>query len=527
MTAATGTGTLTRFSLRLGRFRIGTWVLALALMTWAIGLSLNRLYPTAASREQLAKLADSPALRAILGPLLAPTSTGGLIAWREGAVLAVLLSLATTFLVVLRTRGEEQSGRAAVIAACPVGRSATALSAMQVAAVLDASAGAAIALALVALSQPVGDSILFGLALALIAWSFGAIAALASQVLSSSKAANGCAAGAVAVSYLLLALGQLREAWLIWLTPIGWLGEVRPFFEPRPAVLVIPLAVGLLTAGVAAWLAAAREHGRGLRAEPRARRMRPVRSVAGLAWRLERVVVAVTMVVALVYSALVGSMVGYFRSFATSSPEFAKAIERLGGTRVLEDGFTTFMMLFGGIAMAGWGVSLVLRLHAEEESGRSEFVLASGATRERTYGGFVATAMATAVAGTVLWGFGLGIGRALADHRIDSLWRSLSAGLVTVPAVVVVVAAAGLLIGLGSRYGVLAWVVVVWCAIVTVLGAFFDAPQFVKDLSPFTHVPPIPLPAGAWEPCVLLLSVGVLLLAAGLAAYQRRSISGS
>jgi ABC-2 type transport system permease protein len=255
--------------------------------------------------------------------------------------------------------------------------------------------------------------------------------------------------------------------------------------------------------------------------------MRPVRSVAGLAWRLEQVVASITMVVALAYSTIVGSLVGYFRSFAASSPEFARAIERLGGTHVLEDGFTTFMMLFGGLAMAGWGVSLMLRLHAEEESGRSQFVLASGASRKQVFGGFAVAAMASAVAGTILWGIGLGIGRALVDHRIASLWRSVGAGLVTVPAVTVVVATAALLVGLGSRYGVLAWMLVVWCAMVTVLGAFFDAPQLVKDVSPFTHVPAVPLPAGSWVPCLVLLAVGALLLAGGLAAYVRRSISGS
>jgi ABC-2 type transport system permease protein len=527
MIAAVGTGRLTRFSLRLVRIRVATWAIALGMITWVIGIGFNRLYPTAASRHELGKLAGSPVLRAMLGPLLAPTLTGGLIAWREGAVLVVVLSLATTFLVVQRTRGEEQSGRAAVIAACPVGRSAAALSSIQVAAALDALTGFAIALALVSLSQPVADSIWFGLGIALIAWCFGTFAALAAQVLSSSKAANGCAAGAIAVGYLLLALGQLRESWLIWITPIGWLGEIRAFADPRAAVLLLPLGAGVLVTGAVAWLASVREHGRGLRAEPRARLMRPVRSVAGLAWRLEQVVASITMVVALAYSTIVGSLVGYFRSFAASSPEFARAIERLGGTHVLEDGFTTFMMLFGGLAMAGWGVSLMLRLHAEEESGRSQFVLASGASRKQVFGGFAVAAMASAVAGTILWGIGLGIGRALVDHRIASLWRSVGAGLVTVPAVTVVVATAALLVGLGSRYGVLAWMLVVWCAMVTVLGAFFDAPQLVKDVSPFTHVPAVPLPAGSWVPCLVLLAVGALLLAGGLAAYVRRSISGS
>ena len=527
MTAIAGAGRLAAFSLRVDRRRITAWAVASGIVVVVVGIAFNRLYPTSGSRESLVALADSPVLRAILGPLLAPATTGGLVAWRMGSILTVILALATTFLVVARTRGEEQRGRGALLASLPVGRGSPVVAALLDAAVLDAAAGLSIVAALLCLAQSPTDSLALGLGVGASAWSFGAAAALVAQLTATSRAANGIAAGIVGASFLVRALGELYASWVTWLSPIGWVGTLRAFADPRYWLLVVPLGIGAAVGACAVCVALGREQGRGLRAERAAPSTPLSPSALGLAWRLEHVAIAVTAVAGLAYAVLAGSIVGLFDRFVKSSPVLERAIVHLGGTHVLKDAFTTTMAIYGGIAMGAFAVSLVLRLHSEESHGRVTVLCAAGATRSSVIEGFSATALCAGVVGTLAWGLGLGIGRLLVDHSTLGLARGVEAGIVCVPAVVALVAVAVAAVGATRRAGAIAWGVVVWCAVASVLGPFLGLPSWVSDLSPFTHVAPLPLSGSWWVRCTVLLGVAAIVGALGRSAYLRRELGGA
>ena len=522
-----GTARLTRHALRVDRITVTAWAVSVGLIAGLIGITFERLYPTTASRLGLQKLADSPVLRVILGPLLAPTSTGGLVAWRMGSIMVIVLGLATTFTVVRRTRAEEQHDRGMLVLAAPVGRAAPVTSALAVAAVLDGAAATTIALAMLALGQPAGGAVLLGAVVGASAWSLGCAAAVVAQVASTSKGANGAAAALVAVAFLLRALGELTAGWLLWVNPLAWVAKAAPFADARPWVVALPIAAGAALGSVAAWGATVREFGTGL-IPARPHPSRPVGATPlALAWRLERVSVAVTIGAAACYSVAIGSVVGLFTSFIKSSPQFEQFLVRLGGTHVLEDAFTTSMAIFGAIAISGWAVSMVLRLHAEEVRGRVTVLVAGAATRDSVFGGFSATAIGSAVVGLLCFGAGLGVGRAAVDRHLGSFSKGLAAGAVTVPAALVLVAVAMLAVGASARTAPLAWAGVVWCAIVAVIGSFLGVPRVVVDTSPFWHVPAQPLHGAWWVPCVLLLAVSALIMAVALVGFRRRELGAA
>lgn len=516
-----------RLDARLDRRQLLAWAASLGAVTAVVAAAFDRLYPTPGSRAKLRVLAADPTLRALIGPLADWRTTGGLVAWREGTALALALSLATTFLVVRRTRGEEQHGRHEVLLALPLRRRAPVGAALLAAVALDVLGGGASAVALLADYQGVGSTVLFGATLALVAACFGALAALLAQFAGTSRGANGAAAGAVLGSYLAVALGNLAAGGVLWVTPLGWVQEVTPYGHPRPLVLLCPALLGIGAGAAALALSSVRDLGTGLR-RPRAPRSRRVGgSTSALAWRLERTTMLVTIVSVAAYGAVAGSLVARIPSLLRSSPGLLAMIERIGGTRVIADAFTTYLVALGAIALGAWGLALVLRVHTEETHGRVAVLLAAGATRTGVLDGFAQTAGIAAGAGTATFGLAVGAGRAIADHRVASLADGLVAGLVAAPAALVLVGLAVLCAGASRRWAWVPWLAAGWCGSVTILGSYLGLPGWLLDTSPFRHVASVPLRSGWWIETLALAAIAVALSCAGRLGYARRELGGA
>ena len=81
---------------------------------------------------------------------------------------------------------------------------------------------------------------------------------------------------------------------------------------------------------------------------------------------------------------------------------------------------------------------------------------------------------------------------------------------------------ARLLFGLAPRWMVLAWVPLVFAAVVMLFGDLFQIPQWLQDVSPFEHVPELPAQGVEWPPLVVLTLIAAALATVGLAGLRRR-----
>ncbi|HTX63772.1 MAG TPA: hypothetical protein VMD28_09035, partial [Acidimicrobiales bacterium] len=237
--------------------------------------------------------------------------------------------------------------------------------------------------------------------------------------------------------------------------------------------------------------------------------------------------VLTTLVATGVYGVVVGSLVARFPTLLKANPGFERIIEHLGGTRVLADAFTTYMVQIGAIALGAWACALVLRALTEENHGRVTLLVASGASRGGVLDGMTVTALGAGVCGTVLWGVGIGAGRAIGDHHVDSLGAGALAGLVAVPALLVVVAFAVACVGVSRRLAWCVWLAIGWCGAVAILRTYLGLPGLVLDVSPFWHQPSVPLRGEWWEPTCALAAVAVVLGSIGRSAYRRRELGAA
>ena len=101
----------------------------------------------------------------------------------------------------------------------------------------------------------------------------------------------------------------------------------------------------------------------------------------------------------------------------------------------------------------------------------------------------------------------------------------LGAALAQAPAGWLMVGLAVALFGLAPRLAVPAgWTALGGVVLVTLLGPTLRLPQWVMDISPFSHVPKLPGGVFSGTPLLWLAGVAAALTVAGLAGLRRRDL---
>lgn len=540
MTAVTGTWRLARLALRRDRVVLPVWVGAISVLAWGVVASYLRKVTTEADRIATATLsAGNPLTRIFDGPASGPTI--GAMALVDGhKVFAILAALMAAQTVVRHTRGEEEAGRAELVGSAAVGRHAPFAAALVVALGAGLALGAGVTLGIGVHGLGWSGAWAAGMAIAGTAWVFAGIAALSAQVFSTARGANAVAAAALGVAFVLRAAGDLSgrldasgmrvvSAWPSWLSPLGWGQQVRPYDEDNWAVGALFVVLTALLAGAAAVLVAHRDAGVGMVPARRgpARARTSLLSVTGLTWRIQRGVLASWAVGLAAAGALFGSVGDEFVEYVAENDNIRSMLEQIAvGAEPLEL-YQAFLMALLGVTGAGYTIQALLRMRAEEVSGRLEPVLATATGRTR----WLASHLLVVGPGTalVLTGSGVagGLAYGLATGRWDDAFGGLTAAaLVQVPAALALGAFVVLVFGLLPRWSApVTWFALGTALVMGQLGALFQLPAWLLDLSPFTHVPALPAEHFAAAPVLWLGAAAVALTAAGFAAFRRRDLA--
>ena len=119
----------------------------------------------------------------------------------------------------------------------------------------------------------------------------------------------------------------------------------------------------------------------------------------------------------------------------------------------------------------------------------------------------------------------MGAGAALVLGEVDRIGELTVAGLVMVPAMWLLAGATFLVYGLLPRWSLAAWALLAWAFVAAMFGSLLDLPQWLLNLSPFQHVPALPAASMSWPPMVVITVLAAALIAAGLAALERRDMA--
>jgi polyether ionophore transport system permease protein len=379
---------------------------------------------------------------------------------------------------------------------------------------------------------PAGGSAYLALAIVSVVPVFVGVGAVASQLAPTKRTATGLATGVLVIAFALRTVAAISSAgldWLRWATPLGWAEQLRPFADPQPLVLLLPLATAAPLLVAAAALAVRRDVGSGLlpsrdSAPPR---LRLLRSPAAQALRSERGAVVAWLVGVGAFALLMG-VISDAATPDVISENVQRQLEKLGTDSVVTpSGWLGFTFIFFVLAVSLFCCTQIASIRGEEAEQRLETLLALPLGRRRWLAGRLLLAGAGAAIVALAAGLLAWAGAATQGAGV-SLSSMLGAGANCLPAALLFLALGALAFALAPRasagiaYG-LVGAAFVW----EMFGALLEVPGWLLAISPFhdlSLVPGEPFEAAA---AAIMLGLAALAALAALAIFDRRDLTGT
>jgi ABC-2 type transport system permease protein len=525
---------------RRDRGVLAAWTVGIAGLGYAAATAVTTEFAADTERAALMGVAAASPAFLFLRGLPDGISSGAVTFFQGYSFTAVLAGLMSTFLVVRHTRADEDQGRAELVGAAPVNRTAS----LGATLLLGGGANAVLALVVAAgftgAGLPVTGSLLAGAAVGAVGLFFTATAALVAQAMPSARSANGAAAALVGAAYLLRGAGDalgtaasplhVVAAWPSLFSPIGWGQRVRPFTDADPRPLLVLASAALVLAATAVLLRNRRDLGASYipANESGAGRARPgLVSLFGLAWRLQRGTLAGWCLTAAVLGVVAGGLGPVVRDALAGNPSVAELISRVvPGEASMVDLFTTAMLGLAGIMAAAAGIQAVLRLRAEEAEGRAELLLAVPASRLRWLGGSLAIAAISTTAVAAAAGASAALVPALVQAGGSSPGTIFAGALAHVPAALVFPALTALVFAIRPRWtSAVGWGALAVALVVGQFGELLGLPAWLQDLSPFRHSSAMPVEAFNRDGALVMATVVLIAAAAAARLVKERDMT--
>lgn len=517
--------TVARLNLRLNRAFLLSWLVPL----WSIPIlfipSYKNYYPELGDRATLVHgMRVNLGMRAMYGEVYEPGTLGQLISW-EGAGWLTILSAVMSVLLLFRCyRKPESSSLGELPRATGMHPLDIAAGALILIVGVAIALGAGITAILLALKHFYGEidtrgCVGYGCAIALSTLASALLAGCVSLLSGSETTKLGMLT--LGAGFMVRAAGDIEHSDTIrWLTPLGWMGIVRPFTDDNWWAL----AAAATITGVLAllWLAGERGRQYGFGILPtrthRARKQRRIATPWGLRRLLDRSFRLTWLLTGFILAFFMNSLSASMDELLTQDDKTGQIFKQMFSETDLEIAFITYLADFLGILLGVAAVAGMLKLRSEERNRTVDLMRSRGVSRTLP--------MALQAGSTVLFivesCLATGIGAILGVSR-DAWPVALSANLTQFAPMFALAGLTTLIIGLTSRYGWLAWLPIIYSGAMTIIGPLLKAPEWLLNTSVFGHAINSENTGNlaAW---LALVAVGGIAIVGGVVLAGRREV---
>jgi len=445
-------------------------------------------------------------------------------------IMALFAGAMNIFLITRHTRQDEEAGRLEVIRSLPVGRLSNLAAALLTAVKVNAVMALLIGFGMAAFQiehMPLGGSLLFGAAMGAAGLVFAGATAVFCQISSNNRTASGLSLLFLMGAYLLRGIGDVSAEILSLLSPLGLISRAQIYVENFLWPVFVLLAVFAVLVILALLFAKTRDLGQGLIAARPGRRHggRLLSGPLGLALRLSRTALIVWAGVLALFGLMYGSVLNEMEPFIEGS-EMLQAMFAAGHMdgASYTDQFVGLLMIIMSVVATIPIVGFMLRVRSEEKSGCTEQILGASVCRLTLFGSYFGIAMAASVVFQVLAILSLWGAAAAVMSPAPDLGVYLGAALNYLPAIWVILGLAAVLTGFFPNRTGLAYGYLGFSFFVVYMGSLADFPDWVLQLSPFGHIPRLPLEEQNFVPLAVLTVIFVTLTVLGFVGYRRRDV---
>jgi ABC-2 type transport system permease protein len=519
------------------------WGAVFGLYVYSTAIGFNSLAPTAVQRDQLLNsLASNTGLKALLGGAHRITTRAGFVDWRVLGVASMVGAIWGMLLATKTLRGEEAAGRWEPFLAgqttarraagnALAGLGAGLLAMFVLAALFTAAVGTRHNIGI-----SLGQSLLFAAALVAGAAEFVAIGALASELMPTRARAASLAAAVFGVAFMLRVLGDSAPSWhwLVYLSPLGWVEQLRPLSDAQPLWLV-PIA-GLIALSAAATVyLAQRDLGASVLADkdtaaPRTALLEsPVLFAVRLSWAAIAGWLAAAAVAAWLYGTLAKSAgkafasSGMLRRFTGNLTDTAAHHLQMTGARLYAS--VVFLLLMT-LVMA-YVASAMGRAREEEAEGYLDNLVVRSVSRQRWLSGRIGLIVVVLVIVGLLGGTGFWVGAA--SQHSGLLFRELMlAGLNSAAPAAALLGIGVFTLGFAPRMtSIVCWGILGWAFLLDMLGSAIKVNHWVMDTSLLQHMALAPAVNPNWRIVGIYLAIGCAAAALGGLRFTQRDLQST
>jgi len=527
-----GTGNLIRFILRRDRLRLSAWICGIVVFTVGLLPILENLFGDAQSLAGMAEMMGNPAMVAMVGPTYGD-SMGALYAGFMLVLLGVLIGVMNIFLVTRHTRQDEEFGRQEMIRSLPVGRLSGLYATLVVVKVVNILIALGIGFGMAAFGIENVDltgSLLLGAAMGACGLVFAGATAVFCQLCSSNRTASALSLVFLMASYMLRAMGDVGAEALSLISPLGLLSRTQAYVENDWRPVFVLLGAFIVLAVLALVLNRIRDLGQGMVPARGGKRRGGLllTSPLGLALRLTKTALIGWGAALILFGVMYGSVLNEIPGFISGSPMLQAAFAAQGGASPT-DQFVALLMVLMSVLTTVPIIGYMLRVHGEEKQGFTEKVLAGSVSRSGLFGSYFGIAFAASVVFQFFLAFSLWGAAAMMMDAPPVLGSTLQSAFNYLPAIWVFLGLTALLIGVlpnqtGIAYGYLGL-----SFFLVYIGAMVDLAgwEWVLKLSPYGHVPRIPVEDQNFALLIVLTGIAAALTVSGFAGYRRRDLKSN
>lgn len=220
-----------------------------------------------------------------------------------------------------------------------------------------------------------------------------------------------------------------------------------------------------------------------------------------------------------------GSVLGDLESFFADNDMMKNLLPPVEGFSLTEQFLTMLMSVISMICTIP-PLMAMLKLKGEESKNRTEHLLSRAVSRIRLMGSYFVISIVSGFAMLSLAAIGLGaVGNSVMEEGI-AFGRLYSAAMVYLPAMWIMIGLAALLIGVAPKLSGIVWAYLTYSFFVVYLGGLLQLPEWMSTLSPYNHIPKVPVEEIDYMKLFILTIVAIVIIAVGFIQYKNRDIQG-